>query len=243
MQIIKLSATESTNLYLKQLVLDTPVSDFTLVSCDEQTQGRGQVGNTWQSEPFKNLTLSVLKNFDALHVEDFFYLNCVVSLAIAKTLKDLSVGRVRVKWPNDIMAGNKKICGILIENLLQTGHIKKSIIGIGLNVNQESFNNLPSATSVLLQTGKEKDREEVLQILIKNLKECFTIYPVSKYEFLKKEYENLLFRRGTVSTFKDTHKKQFSAVILGVSLEGRLQLQLEDDSIKDYAFKEVQLCY
>ncbi len=243
MQIIKLNATESTNLYLKQLVLDTSVADFTVVSCEEQTKGRGQMGNVWQSSPFKNLTLSVFKTFEDLRPEDFYYLNVVVSLAIVKTLTDLSVERVRVKWPNDIMAGGKKICGILIENLLQSGQIKKSIIGIGLNVNQENFNNLPAATSIFIQKGVQEDREEVLRMLLGNLKWYLDRYPVSDYANVKLAYENLLFRRGGVSTFKDTHKQQFSAVILGVSLNGRLQLQLEDDSIKDYAFKEVQLLY
>ena len=145
MKIIKLDATESTNHYLKDLLAKNTLGDFTVVTCDYQKKGRGQRGNVWTSERGKNLTVSVLKHFSGFDMTRISYLNLAVSLAILRALEELAVPELKVKWPNDIMSGNKKICGILVETVLKGGQIKFGVLGFGLNVNQIKFENLPQA--------------------------------------------------------------------------------------------------
>ena len=159
MQLIKLDATPSTNSYLKELMRELNLDDFTVVVCEHQTKGRGQQGNIWMSERGKNLIFSVLKYIEKVKTNNAFALNAVVSLAVYETLRTFKIPQVSVKWPNDIMSGNKKICGILIENTLKGNDLKKSIIGIGLNVNQEVFSELPHASSLKCETGLEFDLE------------------------------------------------------------------------------------
>ena len=129
MQIIKLDATDSTNTYLKKLMHSKKLEDFTIVAANQQLNGRGQMGTKWESEPGKNLTFSVLKNFKNYQIQEQFLLNIITSLAVYNTLKNLFIPDLRVKWPNDIMSGNFKICGILIENNLKNNGIQSSIIG------------------------------------------------------------------------------------------------------------------
>ena len=162
MQIIKLSATDSTNAYLKSLAQSEILDDHTIVVADEQRKGRGQMGADWQSEAGKNLTFSLLKHFDHLLIENRFRLNICVSLAIAGALSEQHVPNLSIKWPNDILSGNAKICGILIENILMGDKIRTSIIGIGLNVNQMTFDNLENVSSLKLLLGRTLNLDELL---------------------------------------------------------------------------------
>ena len=148
MEIIKLNATNSTNTYLKNLIKEKPIADLSCVWALSQTQGRGQQGASWVAEPGKNLTFSVFKKFDQLPSEYHFLLNMEVSLAIFRALKKLYIPDLAVKWANDILSAKKKICGILIENTLHKEYITASVIGIGLNVNQLFFNDLPNVSSL-----------------------------------------------------------------------------------------------
>ena len=145
MNIIKLSATPSTNIYLKDLAVTTDLPDFTIVVADNQTQGKGQMGSVWQVEPSSNLTFSVLLNGEYLSVEDIFSVNVSIANAICKVLLSFHFNNVTVKWPNDIMAYNKKIGGILIENNIKVNGAVQSVVGVGLNVNQINFEDLPKA--------------------------------------------------------------------------------------------------
>ncbi|MGB5554991.1 MAG: biotin--[acetyl-CoA-carboxylase] ligase [Flavobacteriaceae bacterium] len=124
MRIIKLDATDSTNTHLKFLVQSGLAEDLTTVVAKQQRNGRGQMGTRWQSEPGKNLTFSVLKLLDGMAIENVFQLNVMVSLGIVAALEQLQIPDVSVKWPNDIMSGNLKICGILIENTFSNGQIQ-----------------------------------------------------------------------------------------------------------------------
>ena len=139
MSIIKLSATDSTNSYLKELSLEQTLDDFTVVSTELQLKGRGQMGSKWVSDKGKNLTISILKKLENFDVQNQFNLNCIVSLAIYDVLLEIKAPNLYVKWPNDILSVDKKICGILIENILKGRFIQAAIIGIGLNVNQTNF--------------------------------------------------------------------------------------------------------
>ena len=148
MQLIKLNATDSTNNYLKKLMLETVLDDFSVVVTNHQTKGRGQMGSEWSSEKDKNLTFSVLKSKTSLLLHQQFMLSILVSLSIVKTLEGYNIPKLAIKWPNDILSDHHKIAGILIENSIKNQQIEFSVIGIGLNVNQEIFEGLPKVCSL-----------------------------------------------------------------------------------------------
>ena len=150
MQIIKLDATHSTNLYLKKLSVEKQLEDFTIVVTENQFEGRGQRGAVWQSEKGKNLTFSIFKRIGDLAIRHQFAIGMCTALAVYNCLDEYGVPDLRVKWPNDIMSGQKKICGILIENTFASGIIKSAIIGIGLNANQTNFVGMEKASSLKL---------------------------------------------------------------------------------------------
>jgi len=243
MQRIKLDATDSTNAYLKKLMLSENLEDFTIVTANQQLNGRGQMGTQWESEAGKNLTFSVLKYFKNFPIQEQFLLNIIASLAVYKTLKKLFIPNLRVKWPNDIMSGNFKLCGILIENNLKNNIIQSSIIGFGLNVNQLEFGNLKKASSLKKITGKTFNLDEVLAPLLLNLKLLFNEFESGNVKATRKQYESLLFRMDKPSTFKEGDSKLFSGYIRGISKEGNLVVELEDSILKEYAFKELELLY
>ncbi len=242
-QIIKLDATDSTNLYLKDLLRTKNLVDNTVVVAEKQLKGRGQMGSTWYSEDGKNLIFSVLKKFDALHAVHQFNLNICVSLAICDVLKELYIPNVSVKWPNDIMSGSLKICGILIENIMKGQLVQHSIIGIGLNVNQTSFENLDKAGSLRSITGRFFDLDELLQSILKKMEHHFQGIEAKTVTQLLPSYERHLFRKDKPSTFKDAHGELFMGFIRKISSSGKLVLELEDKIFKEFDLKEVSLLY
>ena len=243
MRIIKLNAIDSTNTYLRGLSSDNILEDYTVVSAERQTGGRGQMGAVWSSESSKNLTFSVFKKLEGFNLEDLFYVSIVTSLAVYKTLQIFSIKKTAIKWPNDILSENKKVCGILIENIIKNREIKGVIIGIGLNVNQIMFNGLPKASSLKNISGKLYDLDEVLDEILKHLKAYFLILKAEKYDDLKAEYESCLFRNNKPSTFKNTEGLLFSGFIKGISKSGNLQVLLEDNIIKEFNLKTITLLY
>jgi BirA family biotin operon repressor/biotin-[acetyl-CoA-carboxylase] ligase len=243
MQLIKLSATDSTNAYLKDLMFNNILGDFTVVMAHSQLKGRGQMGTNWLSDPGKNLTFSVLvKSLDS-PVSEQFLLNIYVSLAIYDTLAQLNVPDLKIKWPNDIMSGHSKICGILIENILSGHHIQASIIGIGLNVNQLTFNNLPNVSSLKLLLGKTLVLDELLISIVENLKKLLGNQSKGGHNRLFEFYESRLFRKDKPSTFKNQDDEMFMGFIKGVSSAGKLKILMEDNIMKEFNLKEVQLLY
>ncbi len=243
MHIIKLNATDSTNSNLKSLVQSGHFDDFTTVVTDQQYMGRGQMGTNWQSEAGKNLTFSVLKRFDDFNAIERFQLNICISLALVAVLKDLQVPDIAIKWPNDILSGTSKICGILIENTLSGDKIHYSIIGIGLNVNQNTFDNLENVSSLKLLLGRNLNLDELLNQILIHLKKEFQNLEMYTESSFWISYENLLFRKDKPSTFKDNEGSFFMGFIRGVSKDGKLQVTLEDDILKEFDLKEVKLLY
>lgn len=243
MQIIKLNATNSTSTYLKNLISGDLLEDFTVVVAQKQLEGRGQMGTTWVSEEGKNLTFSLLKKVDALPVMEQFVLNIIVSLAIYDALNRINVPDLRIKWPNDILSGNTKICGILIENLLSGKNIQSSVVGIGLNVNQMQFGGLPNVSSLKSILGKTFDLDELLVSIIESMKNRFMASEGKSIAQLKIEYEKVLFRKDKPSTFKNQKDEMFMGFIRGISQEGKLLVTLEDDVLKEFDLKEIKLLY
>ena len=195
MKIIKLNAIDSTNSYLKQLSKETCLQDETVVLTNRQISGRGQMGNLWLSREGQSLTFSMFKAFDRLQIERQFMISMAVSLAIVKALKSLNVPNISIKWPNDILSANKKIGGILIENVLEGNYVKHSIIGIGLNVNETDFLKLPQASSLKLETGKTFFLEEVFQSIVISVFQNLKDLTQKNFEDIKLKYENELFQK------------------------------------------------
>ena len=239
MQIIKLNAIDSTNQYLHDLIGQISLEDFAVVTARYQTKGRGQRATTWQSEKDKNLIISVLKKEIDLNPQRQFLLNIVISLALFKTLESLQIPKLCIKWPNDILSHDKKIAGILIELILKKNTIDKAIIGIGLNVNQTNFKDLPSASSLQNITGIHYDLNELLHKLLENFKYYFSIKNTAE---LWTTYENLLFKKDKPSTFVGLSGDLFSGIIKGVSQRGKLMVKTEN-SIEEFDLKSIKLLY
>lgn len=240
MKIIKLDAIDSTNSFLKDMAVKVSLDDFTVVVAKTQTSGRGQMNANWESDSGKNLTFSVFIKFPNLLIADYKYLNHCVSLSVYDAVKYLKLPRLAIKWPNDIMSENKKIAGILIENTLNATKINSSIIGIGLNVNQNYFSdNLPNASSLKIILGKNIDLDILLNKIVLKLKDKINLLNKKEYLFLEKEYLNVLYKKNVPSMFKTNQNILFMGKIIGVSNVGNLQIELENETIKEFGIKDV----
>ncbi len=240
MHIIKLDATASTNAFLKDLWQEEKPEDETVVWTRQQYGGRGQQGAEWRSEAGKNLTFSILKYFKGLEVQQQFVLNIAVSLAIQQALKDLKIPDVSIKWPNDIMSGSRKICGILIENIVKAKEIRVSVIGIGLNVNQEDFGMLERASSLRLITGMSYDLDSLIILIIKHLQSKLRTVTSDTFPTLRTSYEEMLYRIELPSTFVLPDGTKFIGVIRGITNTGRLKVGTED-GLLEFSVKEIRL--
>jgi BirA family biotin operon repressor/biotin-[acetyl-CoA-carboxylase] ligase len=243
MHIIKLDAIDSTNTYLRQLSVVEPLKDGTVVVAKHQLNGRGQMGTQWNVQASKNLTFSVYKDVSFITFEQHFCINLAVSLAVFKALQSFYIKGLMVKWPNDILAENKKIAGILIENVIKQNQTNATIIGIGLNVNQTEFQDLPNASSLRLISGRTFDLDEVLQAILKEIERHFKLLKKGQFSVLKDSYEKHLFRKNKPSTFRDVEGALFSGYIVGISDLGHLLVKVEDDLVKSFDLKEITLMY
>ena len=243
MRIIKVSAIDSTNSYLRKMSNEEFVKDYTIIVTDEQKKGRGQMGTIWSSEKGKNLMFSVFKELNPLSIHDSFFVSVATSLSIVKALKESNIPYLKIKWPNDILSENNKVCGILIENVIKNNQLSSCIIGVGLNVNQTEFKKLPKASSLNLITGKYFNLDELLTNITNQLKHYFGRLENGELTSLKKEYEDLLFRKNKPSTFKNAKGNMFSGIIKGISDFGKLNVLLEDEITKEFDLKEITLLY
>ncbi len=241
MKIVKLNAINSTNTFLKDMVRSSAVENFTVVVTDNQTNGKGQFDNVWKSKKGKNLTFSILCNFSALEVKHSFYLNCAISLAIYNVVHRYIKNKLKIKWPNDILSSNKKLCGILIENTVSNGKIQHAIVGVGLNVNQDDFPlEIPHATSLKMLTEKEYDKEAILNALIVEIQQQITFIERGQFDMLKLNYEKVLYRNGEPSMFNNDKYGNFLGKILGITYQGKLIVELENESLETFDLKEIQ---
>lgn len=243
MHIIKVDAIDSTSTFLRDLNREKHFTTPVCVIARKQLSGKGQMGTIWQSNPGENLTCSVFMPIERLSLTDQFYVSIVTSLAVCDTLNRLMVPKLSIKWPNDILSDRQKLCGILIENVVKNGSMIGAIIGIGININQTEFNNLPQAGSLKQVLGQNLNIEEVLQSLLVRLEKRFSELYVSNFAKLKKEYEALLFRKNKPSTFLDVEGKSFVGIIQTITKAGKLQVLIEDEIISDFDLKEIKLLY
>jgi BirA family transcriptional regulator, biotin operon repressor / biotin---[acetyl-CoA-carboxylase] ligase len=243
MSIIKLNAIDSTNDFLKELSKNQSLENFTTVVANSQTKGRGQMGTQWVSEDGNNLIMSVLVKDLAIFVDDVFVLNCMVSVAVVQALGQFEVPNLSIKWPNDIMSDSKKIAGILIENSIKPDSSFYSVVGIGLNVNQKQFIDLPNASSMSLQTKRDFDLEDVLEKVLFQLNVYYDFVISGKVDELWDLYHHYLFKKNVPVVFEDVDEKRFMGIINQVNRQGKLEVFLEDDSVQSYTIKEIKMIY
>lgn len=238
---IRLDSVKSTNSYLAEIAATSPHG--LVVATREQTVGRGQRGNSWEAEPGKNLTFSILLRPDQLIARQQFAVSEAVAVAIARVLQQYITDRpVEVKWANDIYVGNQKICGILIENSLMGNRIAYSIAGIGINVNQQIFtSDAPNPVSLFQLIGQETDLDTLLiQITAEIISTVDNLCRPSMIHHIHASFLSMLWRRHGVHPYRDAASgATFQARIADVAPDGILHLVDTIGSHHFYAFKEV----
>lgn len=216
----------------------------TVIAATEQTAGRGQRGNSWEAEPGKNLTFSILLRPQTIKAARQFEMSMIVSIAIASALEKFVPGkRVKIKWPNDIYIDDRKICGILIENTLMGDSIDRSIVGIGINVNQAVFrSDAPNPSSLLHYTGRELPLDPVLEAVASGILRDLAIYEASpEPEQLNRAYFSRLWRSDAPYLWRDNIRNEnVYGRIARVAADGMLTLAPSDGSDpRIFAFKEI----
>lgn len=224
--VLKVNQTVSTNALLWEMLSVQPCNNGFSIIAEAQTKGKGQKGNSWVTEPGKNLTTSIycLPN---LEVKNAFYLNIISSLALRKTLSDIGIEAL-IKWPNDIMVARKKIAGILVENQIQGQNIKNSVIGIGVNVNQKVFAIERPITSIYQLKNKPHSVDELFTNLHQNLDFYFDLLIHKQFSLLKKQYLSHLYQINEISEYCSSEKGRFLGTIMGIKDNGRLVVKTID---------------
>lgn len=243
-EVIHLNSCASTNSYAAGLPVPERGSGLCFIVTDEQTAGRGQKGNHWEAEPGKNLTFSVLWKPEGVAAAGQFALSEAVALAVVDLLGENGI-EAKVKWPNDIYVGDRKICGILIEHSLFGYEISRTIAGVGINVNQYEFlSDAPNPVSMVQLTGASYSLHDLLMdyadCLEKRLKKTET---TEGREMLHEEYKNRMWRGDDdFYPFRDVATgKRYLGRIMDVELTGFLHiLPLKGEKEQRYAFKEVE---
>ena len=236
-QFIHLNSVESTNIYAFELLRQKKIANGTVITANFQNKGKGQMGHLWQSESGKNLQFSVLMSMN-IKVENQFHLSQLVAISLKQWLDTLAVEGVQIKWPNDILVKGRKIAGVLIENSIQGQEISHSVIGIGLNVNQEVFGNFARiATSLKIELDCFFDCKTLLKEFLQVFQSNYLLFKSGQIN-LQQRYLDNLFGFGIPQHYKDV-EGDFLGVILGVLPSGKLQIN-KNGKLKSYDLKELK---
>ncbi len=236
--LIHLKETSSTNQYLTECLRKQTLKEGTVVFADFQTSGKGHAENHWESEAGKNLTFSVLLYPDFLEAQEQFFLSQLVSLALADVLKTIISG-VSIKWPNDIYVDDKKIAGVLIENVLSGKHITSSVIGIGVNVNQTAFfSNAPNPVSIKNLTKKDENLTFLLNAFCGSIFARYTQLLQEDRAGILTDYFSSLYRREGYHLYR-ADGVVFSAKVLTVLPSGQLVLEKKNGTKAQFEFKQL----
>lgn len=238
-RIVRLEETESTNLYLKQLAREEQLEEGSMVIADFQTVGRGQMGNSWFSSKGENLLFSLLIYPKDILANEQFIISRIASLAVKNTL-DQFTDDIRIKWPNDIYWKEQKIAGILIENDIEGKYMDNSVIGVGININEQSFpSDLSNPVSLLQITGVVHDRDYILNIFQREFFLLYRDFQQGEIKAIEDEYMLDLYRVNGYYEYEDENGR-FTAEIDDVLPSGHLVLRtMETGEERKYAFKEV----
>jgi len=237
--IVRIQSTDSTNNYANRQIRDNDVLEGTVFLTYEQTAGRGQINNFWESEPRQNLTFSIVFYPEFLEIRRQFMLSKVVALGIYNGMNKY-VDQMSIKWPNDIYVGDKKLGGILIENSIQSGILKNSVAGVGLNVNQTVFHsNAPNPVSLQLLTNTQFDCETILTEVVAEINSFYELLRQGEFDRIDRKYISSLYRLNEKHGFR-TGSEVFEGEIIGVNDIGQLLIRRDDGQILNFHFKEVE---
>jgi BirA family transcriptional regulator, biotin operon repressor / biotin---[acetyl-CoA-carboxylase] ligase len=227
----------STNdLAMKLIHHEEGIMEGTVVITNNQTAGKGQRGNSWVAAPGQNLTFSLILKPTFLPVKDQFYLTMSIALAVHDYLVTRTDKPVYIKWPNDVLIEDHKICGILIENSIQGHTFKAAVAGIGLNVLQEDFG-LLKATSLRTITGMELSLADELNRLLLFVEQRYLQLRQLRMIALRNDYRKVLYRVNQTSQFT-SQDKVFAGRIKGVDETGKLMVDTET-GMQSFAMKEI----
>ncbi|MBN7815417.1 biotin--[acetyl-CoA-carboxylase] ligase [Algoriphagus pacificus] len=227
----------STNDIALQMVRSGQVQEGAIVICGYQTKGKGQRGNSWVSEPGKNLTFSLVLKPAFLDITEQFVLNMCISNAIRKVLQDY-VPYLTVKWPNDLVVPDfGKLGGILIENVISSKSWENAVVGIGLNINQLVFEN-EKATSLSKITGNNFDLQELFRLIITQIEQSYLQLKKGKHKEIKNDYLSHLYLKNQIASFR-SENGDFSGQITGIDEQGKLLIEDETGELRTFGLKEV----
>ena len=234
----KLDEISSTNDWLMTRLSNQKLHEGTVVFASRQTNGKGQRGSQWFSQPFKSLTFSVLLKPSFLPPIHAFDLSICVALALSDSLNKLRSG-FKIKWPNDIYFQDKKIAGVLIENQMNRFVYQNAVVGIGVNVNQSHFYDLSNAISLKQIIGLEFPPEKVMEHICESLETRYLMLRSGHFKDLKKAYISNLYGLNKLQSFMVENKK-LNGKIINVLRNGFLQIELKNGVICDFDIKEVK---
>lgn len=214
----------STNAYALNLLTKNKPGEGTVVSAWNQTQGRGQIGSSWESEAGKNITISIILYPSFLPIRQQFILNQAISLGIFDFISKFISTQVKIKWPNDLLVRDKKIAGILIQNILSSNIFQSSVIGVGINVNQVLFkSDAPNPTSLKLETKKEYDVNSLIDLLCSAIEKRYLQLRAGNISILQQDYLNNLHQFQEEAIYQRTDNQEiFSGKIVGIDESGKL---------------------
>jgi BirA family biotin operon repressor/biotin-[acetyl-CoA-carboxylase] ligase len=228
----------STNTLALALLNDEHPAEGTVITASFQGHGRGQKGNSWESEQGKNLLMSVILYPVMIRPEEQFIISQLVSLAVNDLVR-AETADAKIKWPNDIYVRDDKIAGILIENGVMGDRLCSSVAGIGLNVNQKMFSSgAPNPISLALATGREYDLKGLTSVMIRLLDERYKMVTSGMSKRLAEDYHSVLYRQGEWHYYKDA-AGEFAGKIEEASNDGLLRIRRKNGAVKEYAFREI----
>jgi len=238
-KLISLLTVDSTNDYARALLSEEAPEEGTIIISGEQRKGRGYGNNTWHSKRGKNLLFSIILYPEFISANTQFLISKAISLGICDYLCSY-VSDVSIKWPNDIYVDDRKIAGILIENDLVGSSVKNSIVGIGINMNQEKFpEDIPNPVSLGQMIEKKLVLKEELKKLAGCLEKRYQMLLKGMMDKIQKDYHARLFRLNEMSWYQNS-EEQFKAKIIGVSDYGQLILENQSGKTLEFNFKEVE---
>ena len=239
---VKLDSVASTQTYLKNLYAKSKPIEGTAILSYNQTAGYGQRNNSWETQNGLNIALSLVLLPAFLNPDKQYYLSMAVALAVKKAVEELSQQKVKLKWPNDIMVGDRKISGILIESNLFNSRVEKSYVGIGLNVNQIDFGSLKStATSLSNISGKEYDLDHVCIMIMEWVERYYLQIKAGRLKELFEEYDEALYKKNEYITLLHSDDMTSKVLLKGVEENGKILVMHENGDLRAYLHGEVQI--
>ncbi len=229
----------STNDFAVQLLKTQSVTEGTLITTSYQTHGKGQTGNQWLSEPSQNIAMSILLKPGFLLPTQQFYLNIIAALAVRTAIVQFADLPIMIKWANDIVVHRRKLCGILIQNTLSGEKIKDSIIGIGMNVNQTTFEaNLPKAISLAVATNQSFNIDQIIEAICQQLERFYLMLKAQQLDLLRQKYFEHLYQFEEWAWYQRPTGETFKGKITGISPTGALVIAHEE-RIEKFGLKEI----